>query len=654
MHVERSIPGICIPGKLSKEWLDEEIAKEEAIFDDSIQAKWPKTAWNGNVEVYGGRLGHEGDNADTGDLSAAELTKNSPNEVEDVSFNIWPYPPRRQHEDTGRWDSNRMWFNLYTDCYPNLNSPIRRVLPHRHSLSSPNVERVQMWLQDCDRDHEGCQRDVPGPLPTRVIDIGPADGSQDPKLVVSNGERLPYVALSHCWGSPPQSKIPRNARTLTSNFESMKCGILMESLPQNFKDAIVTVRALNLRYLWIDALCIIQDSEEDWRAEAALMDQVYGSAYFTLSATSASSSIEGFLERPPWPFPIVKITYPIGGGRSICAGNVYFRYQPDYSKYSREDAIDGSMWNTRGWTYQERLLSRRILHFARGRLYWECRSTEGSEENEPPRALVYRSRWMDDEPQRKTVYPDEEVFDNRFERWYRLVSKYSERELSFATDTLPALSGLANAFRQLNALPGTDYLFGIWRQDILRGLLWMTKDSAQATRYSGSGAPSWSWASIKGDLDWPSRTIERHCHYNYSASFLPLDTCNSLTNGSRHANHDGTLVLQAKCLSLDAVRRPPEWGALVRFPLDVIHERQVVGNGAFDVDVEAQEYGNWAMQIELQGPGDSFFPYHPSFLLLRKEVTYGEDVYRRVGYGALEEDFRALFETVESVTLRII
>lgn len=125
----------------------------------------------------------------------------------------------------------------------------------------------------------------------------------------------------------------------------------MDTLPQNFQDAIITVRTLGLRYLWIDALCIIQDSAQDWEHEAAQMGTVYNSAYLTIAATSASSSSNGFLKRPAWPWPVVWM--PSAAGTTTYDPKSFaIRYQPEYSTYSRQDVIDASVWNTRGWTFQ--------------------------------------------------------------------------------------------------------------------------------------------------------------------------------------------------------------------------------------------------------------------------------------------------------------
>ncbi|KAL9004191.1 MAG: hypothetical protein Q9188_002984 [Gyalolechia gomerana] len=573
---------------LLHKYSDAEIKKAEDDFDESVQDEWSTAKWRGNVEIYGGRFGTEGDVAPS---RAAGETRDEwfSNSILNVSFNIWPYPPRRQHEESARWDGQRIWFNVYRQS---------------------------------------------------------ANSSRDPKLIVTSGEIAPYVALSHCWGRPPQSAVPRNARTVSTNFQNMLAGIPIDSVPRNFQDAIQTVRALGLRYLWIDALCIIQDSVTDWETEAARMQEVYGSAYLTLAGTSATSSIDGFIARSQWPWPVVSMPGH-GKGSPSSSKSVYFRYQPDYSKYSRIEAIDNSVWNTRGWTFQERLLSSRILHFASGRLYWECRTTEGSEENEPARSLDYRTPWMATEAgntREMPIYPDVSGVDNRYQRWYRLVSMYSQRDLSFREDVLPALSGLAHAFHHVYTNKDT-YVAGLWLHDLMRGLLWMTKDSSKATRTLKYGSPSWSWASINGEVDWPSRTTDRHCHYNYTAKLLNPQTTVGFKD-PMGATPGGIIKLLGRYQQLAKVVKPSELSFLARFPFDLISAGEIIGNGSFDVDSEIQTDNVWMLQIELQGPGDSFFPYHPIGLLLRR-VDGGACQFSRIGFFTLNEECIEHFDSVE-------
>lgn len=222
-----------------------------------------------------------------------------------------------------------------------------------------------------------------------------------------------------------------------------------------------------------------------------------------------------------------------------------------------------------------------------------------------------------------------------------MLFSYSHRDLSFENDIFPALSGLARAFQREYA-DGDVYLAGLWQKDILRGLLWMIKDSSLTSRPLKYRSPSWSWASVKGQVDWPSRTIARHCHNNFSVKFVDAQM-NTTSGDPMLAITSGTLRLLGKFLQLTKVVKPQELGTLLRFPYDLLLDDDLIGNGIFDVNSEVQSNDIWILQIELQGPGDSFFPYHPSSLLLRK-VGSETSVFSRVGYASLNEDYVGLFD----------
>jgi hypothetical protein len=158
-----------------------------------------------------------------------------------------------------------------------------------HGLSGSCMTLAQKWLQDCSQGkgkHAKCPQAVQTELPTRVIDI------EEMRLHCPAPEAKGlWVSLSHCWGgsSPLQ--------TTTGNLESHMAG-LPGPFPQTFADAVAVTRMLGLRYLWIDSLCIIQDSHEDWVHESAHMATVYENAYVTISADAAKDSFQGFLSAP--------------------------------------------------------------------------------------------------------------------------------------------------------------------------------------------------------------------------------------------------------------------------------------------------------------------------------------------------------------------
>lgn len=156
----------------------------------------------------------------------------------------------------------------------------QRRLPGPRALSSSNLEIINTWIKECKVNHPECQIDNSRWVPSRLLDVGPLDGSELPRLVETGepGNRGPYTALSHMWGE----SIP--LRALTSNYEDLKVGIPMQNLSKNFAHAVVVTRELRLRYLWIDSLCIVQNLASDWDKEAATMHQVYSFAEVTIVA----------------------------------------------------------------------------------------------------------------------------------------------------------------------------------------------------------------------------------------------------------------------------------------------------------------------------------------------------------------------------------
>lgn len=231
-------------------------------------------------------------------------------------------------------------------------------LPKVASLQQ--FELLREWTQLCDAEHQclSPQESLSSAfkLPTRVIDVGLQD-DRSLRLVEPSGpfsER--YITLSHCWGdTPPELSFRANKNTvreLTNRIE-------FDDLPRTFQDAVIVTRALGVRYLWIDSLCIIQDDEADWEAESAKMGDYYSSAYLTIAATSAQASTEGFLtERPNRPY----VTVPLGNGHLHLAEAID-NFEAD---------VEQGILNSRAWVLQERALSRRTIHFTSTQVYWEC------------------------------------------------------------------------------------------------------------------------------------------------------------------------------------------------------------------------------------------------------------------------------------------
>jgi hypothetical protein len=184
-------------------------------------------------------------------------------------------------------------------------------------------------------------------------------------------ERQQYVALSYCWGNTTDDA----AITTEENIGQRLQGIAIQSLPKTIQNAITITRQLGVQYLWVDALCIIQRSEEDWQRECSNMSQIYRNALFTIAA-SASDNSQGGCEIATSPLCLVSSLSSAYGNR----GRFLVEPEPAIRTFGWPDypvLLDEPL-QKRGWCLQERHLSQRIIHFTTEGLLWECRSGKAS------------------------------------------------------------------------------------------------------------------------------------------------------------------------------------------------------------------------------------------------------------------------------------
>lgn len=224
--------------------------------------------------------------------------------------------------------------------------------------SPAQLTLLRKWLEDCDKNHE-CKPAESEPdksrMPRRLIDVG-SESKPTLRLVDTGKTRAKYIALSHCWGNVPQGS---SFCTYQYNIEERKEGIDFDKLPRTFQDAVRMTRGLGIQYLWVDSICIIQKDMADWGAHAGGMENIFSSAYCTLAASSAKSYADGFLgHRDDRPCVTVQKK----------GGTLYFCKCIDNFRRDVEEAV----LNKRGWVLQERVLSRRTIHFTSNQIYWEC------------------------------------------------------------------------------------------------------------------------------------------------------------------------------------------------------------------------------------------------------------------------------------------
>jgi diadenosine tetraphosphatase ApaH/serine/threonine PP2A family protein phosphatase len=356
--------------------------------------------------------------------------------------------------------------------------------------STWNPSLWRSWVDDCTEKHIICI-DIQSVsyTPTRLIDVG--SDLLEPRLVESCGTLAEYVALSHCWGG----SLP--LRTTSTNYHTHVEAIPLGDMPATFQDAVKVTRAIGYRYLWIDCLCIIQDSEPDWVRECALMGQVYAGAAVTIAASQSTSPMDGLLKLADGPSLAcsIPIYWP-----STCENDTLIVDMPPRTRDPSPNAMTVGPLSKRGWTLQERVLSYRMLHMCADGILFQCATCDVTDRLPWPRPPVggdvsFGTGFLHfDDPR--------EMLGN----WYGLVSDYSRRHLTYAKDTLPAISGVA---RLMGERMGWTYVAGLWSHDIVTGLLWHTADPdiPLAVNASCYPAPSWSWASPNRDLSHSSALV---------------------------------------------------------------------------------------------------------------------------------------------------
>ncbi|KAE9368337.1 HET-domain-containing protein [Stipitochalara longipes BDJ] len=370
----------------------------------------------------------------------------------------------------------------------------------KKSSRSPDseLETIQQWLDVCQNAHESCRTMSKSPyVPTRLVKVDLPSKDQV-QLVQIKQERVTdrrYLALSHCWGL----NMPRSALTTIATLPERLLGINVSELPQTFRDAINIARQLSVPYIWIDSMCIIQDSNEDWEKEAADMTSVYSEAFLTIAATSSTNSNEGCRTDPGSILigPVV-LEFPIADREnSSPIQKVRIFPSDDYLYNFRSQPL-----LQRGWTLQERELSTRILFYTKETIRWECSCLKASlrypwDDKSSFYTEVFNhgdARWRDAySGTNMNARDDIEIL------WQMMACKFMDRKLTFQSDVLPAISGMAKLAQQST---GDQYLAGLWKSTLLRGLLWESNwdQNYMTVRPREYLAPSWSWASIIGSI----------------------------------------------------------------------------------------------------------------------------------------------------------
>lgn len=530
-----------------------------------------------------------------------------------------------------------------------------------HSNSPEMWKLIRTWLKNCTEKH-GTEAPVGHRiLPDRIIDVGsPGDPAVYLRLHVDLSEEdqsSRYLTLSHCWGNSQVTKLTE------ADLSSFQAGIEVLALPKTFQDAVEATRQLGERYIWIDSLCIIQDSAPDWREQSSKMDKIYMDAYCNLAATASPDSAGGLfyfrnaaaiqsLQIPcKWEFRKgVKDRYELIDFNSFQRGQGSFderlqslrdehyeRYADgkcqvmDYNRLQR--AVEKGPLNSRGWVFQERLLSSRVVHFGAEQIVWECEHVRACETHPDvapngPASVTLWTHFLEVKnlAAKLKAGKDRGTESEVYHEWRTIVELYSRMKLTFPTDVLVALSGLAQLVQNAT---GGEYLAGLWRNDIAHQLLW---ERIGATDLRGIStcekfvAPSWSWASTGCTVMWdPFQLWAEDIHLQYLGSSIDMAGYQA-----SHQREKILLRLKARIFTVPCTANkhfgqarqelipadaPSDWLAIDPYP------KRPPKDNMFEVFIKGERYPGW-LTFDDPEYEQFFFKHRREFPILFGELKF--------------------------------
>jgi hypothetical protein len=348
--------------------------------------------------------------------------------------------------------------------------------------------RLKSWLKACNDNHPECKRDewhklVPPPKNIRVIDV------QTSRVVLAE-RGCRYIALSYVWGSKQDFMLKKKN---VKQWELPRGIPKTEELPQTIRDAISLVASIGERYLWIDSMCIIQDDYSNKQEQIEQMDRVYGSALFTIVAAAGNNchaGLPGISSDGRERFQLIE--YAQGLRLAVPLPTL-------------SDSLESSYYNSRGWTYQERLLSQKAFFFTLHQVYYQCDRDVWCEDlyaerlSKSLQKRLHNQFYASAGPRKLWIHTQTAPF---YEYMPQL-EDYTCRGLTSPTDILDAYTGIANILRQLPYNRG--FVAGLPVMGLDHALLWMPRGNIERRKVVGEDGekslapfPSWSWAGWQG------------------------------------------------------------------------------------------------------------------------------------------------------------
>jgi hypothetical protein len=356
----------------------------------------------------------------------------------------------------------------------------------------PFVQPLVTMVEECRDGHARCSGRKKAYLPSMVLDV--STRRQTGRVVLRtphHQESDDYAALSYCWGGPQQ------IITTKANCASHQQGIDLSHLPSTISDAVRVIEPLGIQFLWVDALCIVQDDEAAKAVELDRMGDIYAGATLVLIAGgNARSADDGFLN--PWD-DIAVVPICVGTGSEQDGKSV--ETISTVPACLAQDEI--SHIESRCWTFQERYLASRTLEFKGSHgVTFSC--AEKTSTYTAGAGSDGADVWIHQEHNLDTrLITRGDDSSNRRDQWHTIVAAYAVRRLSFADDRLPAMAGFARtwaAAAESSAFAGEEYLAGLWSSHLVDDLMWRSGVArmSNATKFELSHyrRPGWSWVSV--------------------------------------------------------------------------------------------------------------------------------------------------------------
>ena len=375
-------------------------------------------------------------------------------------------------------------------------------------LGSPeSFAEAREWMKQCITNHEKCPPNMPVGLPTRLVKVSTLGEPESARLCEIDGQRGYYCALSYCWGGDQDHK------TLLECYEQYKTELPYSDLPKTITDAFQVTRSMGLQYIWIDSLCIIQDSNEDKQREIAEMMHIFQNTQLTFSAASASGVTNGFLQTNFNDPSIGAFYHPLRMDEETMGSILISDMSSSFAAVgARQQAV-----NQRGWTLQEALLTPRLLIFTNIHMVWKCQSgyqpdfaASSRDSRERREGISPWDHWASlcgyyftrlneiDETSTPESPQTGEAFDScnhaLYSVWHIVLGEYKTRHLTVENDRLPAISAIAQSFA--SHFKSKCYA-GLWERFLVHDLMW--ENWLSDPDVTKSGSPSWSWVTMNGE-----------------------------------------------------------------------------------------------------------------------------------------------------------